>query len=232
MSNAGWRVTSDFLRHLIPVRAVRCASFVLLCLPAAAAAQPVGSGVDLRAWSAEAMRLERAMARPGADVEAVRERMTDHALRLDPALPDMCDTHLAELGGGVLAVYAPSARERVVTVACTNGPVLANASHVIYRLRLDGRLGSAMRLRVPHVDDRGALHDEPATSGMLDVRQRGTVLRVVNRCCAGAEGVTTTYRVPGGSAGSATHLGLVHAVRWRLDERGREAHRTVLWPRR
>lgn len=217
-----FRASARCLRAAFAVLAV----LVLLVQARPAAAQdPLEARPSVRAWLAEAERLAR---------ESDREAALEHVRRIDPAFDEACGVEdVFDAGGGSMDVYRTSSAERLVTVSCDLGAVLANQTLVFYRVRL-GPAGSTstrdavVRLAVPAWGDGQVVYGSTASGiGTFDARRR--TYTVVNRCCAGAEGITTTYRLP---PDAAARLALVRVEAWTMDERGRIVRRVVHYPAR
>lgn len=185
-----------------------------------AQAQPLAR-VDVAAWTARAVSLGREAGRRDASNEtrdAIVLAMCRHARVLDPTLPLRCANDDVD-GAGFIVVYVLGPEERLVTISLDGGAVLANTTVVPYHVRL-GVTPVIRRLSVPSFYG-GRRTTESNTSGLVDVN--GRTLTVINRCCAGTEGTTSSWRiVPRGA------LTLARVVRWRVDD-GRERS-TVLFP--
>lgn len=197
---------------LASVSALLAAAFVQ---PRSTQAQPL-TRVDVAAWTSRAVALGREAGRRGTTAEARDALITSmcrHARALDPSLGLTC-TGDDLAGAGFIVVYVLGPDERLVTVALDGGAVLGNTTVALYHARL-GAAPAIRRLTVPARDGRRRATD-PSVSGLIGVDRRARTVTVTNRCCAGTEGTTSTWRIT-----ARGDLALARVERWRLDGDGR-----------
>ena len=142
--------------------------------------------------------------------------MCHQAQEFDSQLSIDCED---DAHGGAIAVYKIGVEERLITISLDGGAILGNTEIVPYYVRL-GVTPMIRRLPVPAFRDGRRINDL-SVSGTGSVH--GRVLTVINRCCAGMEGTTSTWRVT-----SHGTLALERVLRWRTED-GRERS-AVLFP--